>query len=142
MTTKIIDCHIRIGCKAKNPRAAVERAAERHGAVDWTGWEIVCGDRTCRMSGGTGSELSVGMDLKTVSCSNCYGDDVWLTKIRLQIPDRWEVDGSEGPGVYEVLQNSVVVCSREMGLTEAEARNKVENEKRMGIHMVARLVSL
>ena len=34
--------------------------------------------------------------------------------------------------VWEVLQNGVVVCSAEMGLTKAQAENKVSNEQRIG----------
>lgn len=42
------------------------------------------------------------------------------------------------PHVWEVWQGATLVCSREMGLTEREARNKVENEARIGYRMEAR----
>lgn len=42
--------------------------------------------------------------------------------------------------VWEVWQGRTLVCSAKMGLTEAEARNKVENERRQGYFMEARPV--
>lgn len=42
------------------------------------------------------------------------------------------------PPVWEVWQGNTLVCSRHMKLTESEARNKVDNERRMGWHMEAR----
>ena len=39
--------------------------------------------------------------------------------------------------VWEVWQGRTCVCSRTMRLTEAQARNKVENERRFGWHMEA-----
>jgi hypothetical protein len=38
---------------------------------------------------------------------------------------------------WEVWHGRTLVCSRQMGLTEAQARNKVENEERHGIRMRA-----
>lgn len=40
--------------------------------------------------------------------------------------------------VWEVWLGQTLICSRKMGLTEGEARNKVENETRIGYHMEAR----
>lgn len=42
------------------------------------------------------------------------------------------------PTVWEVWQGRTLVCSAEMGLTEVQARNKVENERRWGRYMEAR----
>ena len=45
---------------------------------------------------------------------------------------------SEKPDVWEVWQGRTLVCSWKMGLTERQARNKVENERRLGYFMEAR----
>lgn len=40
--------------------------------------------------------------------------------------------------VWEVWHMGSLVCSAQMGLSESQARNKVENERRRGCHMEAR----
>lgn len=40
--------------------------------------------------------------------------------------------------VWEVWQGDRLICSKEMGLTQWQARNKVDNERKLGIHMEAR----
>ena len=44
------------------------------------------------------------------------------------------------PVIWEVWQGGTLVCSRQMKLTERAARNKVENERRLGYFMEARPV--
>lgn len=39
---------------------------------------------------------------------------------------------------WEVWQGRELICSAAMNLTEAQARNKVENERRFGWHMEAK----
>jgi hypothetical protein len=46
--------------------------------------------------------------------------------------------GGKPSSAWEVWQGHALICSYKMGLTEAQARNKVENERRFGYHMEAR----
>lgn len=48
--------------------------------------------------------------------------------------------GGEGvmDEVWEVWQGQTLICSRRMGLTESQARNKVDNERRRGTYMEAK----
>lgn len=90
MTTKVIKCRIAVGKNAYLPQARVNALTNKLGSVNDTPWGFRCG--TCKQEFG-GTEVSVGLDLRTVSCSNCYSDDMYLIAIRISVPEDWELHG-------------------------------------------------
>ena len=92
MTSHILRCRIRVGKNGDRPRERMWRSAERQrrGAVSIQPWAFRCLSCGCEWGD---TAISVGCDLKAVSCSNCYSDDVLLTAFRIEIPERHEVRG-------------------------------------------------
>ncbi len=78
----ILPCKIRVGKTGlKYPIAAMWRVADKEypGGFGVDPLRFWC--RDCKTTWG-GYELTVGVDAKTVSCSNCYSDNITLTEIR------------------------------------------------------------
>jgi hypothetical protein len=94
MTESVIKCRILVGKNGTRAQAAVNQAAESYGAVFVEPDKFFCDD--CRTEY-SGCITSTGGDLKIVSCSNCYGDNVYLTALRISVPEDWEVSGGEDP---------------------------------------------
>lgn len=92
MTTSIVKCRIAVGKNAYLPYAKMNGLGNRLGSVSNTPWSFRC--NTCKQVYG---EMSTTSDLCTVSCSNCYSDDMFLTEIQINVPDDWEVNGGVRP---------------------------------------------
>lgn len=56
----------------------------------------------------------------------------------IELTSRELVQRMNARRAWEVWQGSTLVCSAQMRLTEAQARNKVENERRLGYVMEAK----
>ncbi len=94
MTTRIVECSILVGKHAQHLEKKMTGVAKSTGAAFLSPWKFEC--RQCKAAFG-GTEIDAAVDLKTVSCSNCYSDLVFMKAIRVQIPEDWEVNGSDGP---------------------------------------------
>lgn len=92
MKSSVAKCSILVGKNAVKPHAAMVEIANSLGsAISKPEW-FRCLD--CGSAWG-GSAIPVSVDLEKVSCSNCYGDNVQLIGININVPEQWEIDGSE-----------------------------------------------
>jgi transcription elongation factor Elf1 len=82
MLTKYVDTNIRVGIYAKRPTRNMVATAKRHNYNAVYPWRFRCS--FCGQEW-EGCEISVGVDLANVSCSNCYSDAVRLTQIKIEV---------------------------------------------------------
>lgn len=78
---RTIRCRIRIGKNARAPLKQMRRAADKK-HPGWFGIDpetVRCGDCGCKW------DTSSLAQVETVSCSNCYSDNVWLTALRVEM---------------------------------------------------------
>jgi hypothetical protein len=83
--TRIVECRIKVGKDAPAPNWCMQRTADRH----FPGWfGVRPADCRCLDCGQELGEPSIpdGLNLRSISCSNCYSDRVILTKIAVEIP--------------------------------------------------------
>ena len=77
--TRIVKCNVRCGKFAKSPIKQMIRAGGRYGSRGTDPWGFRCAGCRCEWDG-----LPLA-DIREVSCSNCYGDNIRLVAIRIEI---------------------------------------------------------
>lgn len=82
METTIVICKIKVGLNAKTPLNSMCKSALKYNYNAVWPWEFVCKD--CKTRWG-GAYISVDVDMKKVSCSNCYSDNIILTKYKIEV---------------------------------------------------------
>lgn len=82
MCNTIVETRILVGKRARNPLRKMYQEVKKWNYQDVRPWKFEC--RSCHTEWG-GHTISVGTDLKQVSCSTCYGDNVVMTLIKVTV---------------------------------------------------------
>lgn len=93
MTEHVIACYIKVGKEAKEPIARMMRVGNDHGSVNTRPEWFKCHD--CKIKW---SARYAQIDLRTISCSNCYSDNIRLLRLRINVPEPHELN----PGGQDV----------------------------------------
>lgn len=88
----VVPCNIAIGKHNPGSYREMLTFADKKGSVNTLPLEFRCSD--CGVRWQASSET---IDVRMVSCSNCYSDHVRLTAIKISVPDLSDIDGSEVP---------------------------------------------
>lgn len=86
MTTHLVRCSILVGKAATDPNREMDELGASHGSASTHSSKYRC--KSCGQEYNS-SEMGSD-DLRSISCSNCYSDNVLLIEIEIGVPSAEE----------------------------------------------------